>query len=120
MHGTSTVLAVFAHPDDESLMCGGTIARLSDAGVNVVLMCASRGERGSVSEPSLLADGDLGVVRTRELMEAAAILGVSGRTLRRWMEGVRIPPAIALDRLAALARGLDQLANSAVRRDRRI
>jgi hypothetical protein len=43
------------------------------------------------------------------------MLGVSGRTMRRWMEGVRIPPAIALDRLAALARGLDQLANSAVR-----
>lgn len=77
MHGTSTVLAVFAHPDDESLMCGGTIARLSDAGVNVVLMCASRGERGSVSDPSLLADGDLGVVRTRELTEAAAILGIA-------------------------------------------
>ena len=47
--------------------------------------------------------------------EGAAVLGVSGRTMRRWMEGVRIPPAIALDRLAALARGLDQLANSAVR-----
>jgi N-acetylglucosamine malate deacetylase 2 len=77
MHGTSTVLAVFAHPDDESLMCGGTIARLSDAGVNVVLMCASRGERGSVSDPALLADEDLGVVRTRELTEAAAILGIA-------------------------------------------
>ena len=42
-----TVLAIFAHPDDESLACGGTLARLSDAGARVVLMCASRGERGS-------------------------------------------------------------------------
>jgi LmbE family N-acetylglucosaminyl deacetylase len=72
-----TVLVVFAHPDDESLTCGGTIARLVDAGVKVVLLCASRGERGSISDPSLVLDGDLAGVRTRELHDAAAILGIS-------------------------------------------
>lgn len=40
------VLAVFAHPDDESLACGGTLARLADAGARVVVMCATRGELG--------------------------------------------------------------------------
>ena len=44
--------------------------------------------------------------------EAAALVGVSGRTMRRWIEGVRIPPAVAIDRLAALARSLDQVADS--------
>jgi LmbE family N-acetylglucosaminyl deacetylase len=73
----STVLAIFAHPDDESLACGGTLARLADAGARIVLMCASRGEAGSISDPALVPDGDLGRARERELREAAAILGVA-------------------------------------------
>lgn len=72
-----TVLAIFAHPDDESLACGGTLARLSDAGARVVVLCASRGEAGSCADPSLVPDGDLGLVRARELRDAGAVLGVA-------------------------------------------
>ena len=72
-----TAVAIFAHPDDESLACGGTLARLSDIGVRVVVICATRGERGSVADPALVPDGDLGAVRTKELQDAAAVLGVS-------------------------------------------
>jgi len=72
-----TILAVFAHPDDESLACGGTLARAADAGARIMLLCATRGERGSISDAALVPDGDLGRVRTSELREAAAILGVT-------------------------------------------
>jgi len=72
-----TILGIFAHPDDESLACGGTIARAADAGARVILICASRGEAGSTSDASLVPDGDLGRVRTKELREAADILGVA-------------------------------------------
>jgi N-acetylglucosamine malate deacetylase 2 len=73
-----TVLGIFAHPDDESLACGGTLARLADAGARVVVMCASRGEAGSLCDPLLVPGGDsLGDVRARELRDAAAILGVA-------------------------------------------
>ena len=74
---TLRLLAVHAHPDDESLSCGGTLARLADAGARVVLLCASRGESGSVSDPSLLATNDLGRVRSEELREAARTLGIA-------------------------------------------
>ena len=72
-----TILAVFAHPDDESLACGGTLARAVDAGARVVLVCASRGERGSICDPSLVPDGNLGRVRTTELRAAAGVLGIA-------------------------------------------
>jgi LmbE family N-acetylglucosaminyl deacetylase len=71
-----TILAVFAHPDDESLACGGTLARAAEEGARVVLICASRGGRGSVSDPALIAHEELGDVRARELADAARVLGI--------------------------------------------
>jgi LmbE family N-acetylglucosaminyl deacetylase len=76
-----TILAVFAHPDDESLACGGTLARASDAGARVVLLCASRGEHGSISDGALVPDGDLGRVRVHELRNAGVVLGISEITI---------------------------------------
>ena len=82
-----TILAVFAHPDDESLACGGTLARLSDAGARVVLLCATRGEKGLVTDAALVAHEDLAAVRTRELQEAARVLGIAEVVLLRHPDG---------------------------------
>ncbi len=45
------LLAIFAHPDDESFSCGGTLARYADAGASVHLICATRGEEGEIVHP---------------------------------------------------------------------
>jgi len=66
------VLAVFAHPDDESLACGGTLARLVDCGAHVVIMCATHGE---LSAERTGRDAALARTRAFELSEAAAALG---------------------------------------------
>jgi LmbE family N-acetylglucosaminyl deacetylase len=80
-----TVLAVFAHPDDESLACGGTLAKLAAAEVRVVLVCASRGERGSATGP--VRDDALGDVRAREIRDAASALGISAVVLLDYPDG---------------------------------
>lgn len=67
------LLAVFAHPDDESFAVGGTLARYAAEGVQVVVVSATRGEAGL---PHLEPD-EARAVREVELRRAAAELGVS-------------------------------------------
>ncbi len=70
-------MAVFAHPDDESFGIGGTLARYgADPDVRVILVCATLGEAGEISDPSLATPAHLGEVRERELRCACDRLGV--------------------------------------------
>jgi transcriptional regulator with XRE-family HTH domain len=48
-------------------------------------------------------------------LDLAKLLGVASRTVRRWMQGVCTPPAVAIKELEALARTLDEAADSVVR-----
>jgi LmbE family N-acetylglucosaminyl deacetylase len=72
-----TVLAVFAHPDDETYLCGGLMARAVRAGDRVVCVTATRGELGSPDEARWPNGPALAAVRTREMAAALAHLGVS-------------------------------------------
>jgi LmbE family N-acetylglucosaminyl deacetylase len=68
------MLFVLAHPDDESFMAAGTIAKYAESGVRVGLVCGTRGERGATAD--LCSIDELPRVREAELREATRILGV--------------------------------------------
>ncbi len=73
------VLAFFAHPDDETMLIGGTLALLADNGATVHFLCATRGEGGEVGDPPLCTRDRLGEVREGEMICAVQALG--GRSL---------------------------------------
>ncbi|GAA4798415.1 N-acetyl-1-D-myo-inositol-2-amino-2-deoxy-alpha-D -glucopyranoside deacetylase [Actinomycetospora chlora] len=78
------LLLVHAHPDDETITCGGLMARAAQAGTPVTLVTCNRGEAGEVIPPGLrhLAGDALGEYREGELARACAALGV---TDHRWL-----------------------------------
>ncbi|WP_019010223.1 PIG-L deacetylase family protein [Deinococcus aquatilis] len=75
-----SLLALFAHPDDEVLRCGGTLARYAQLGVRVTLVCLTRGEAGRNTDPALgelnLEQRDLAQLREAELRESCLRLGI--------------------------------------------
>jgi LmbE family N-acetylglucosaminyl deacetylase len=73
----ATVVFFHAHPDDECILTGGTMAQLAAAGHRVVLVVATRGELGEVAAGFLAAGESLGERRTREQEASAEVLGVS-------------------------------------------
>ena len=87
------LLAVLAHPDDESLGFGGTLAKYASEGVEVSLVTATRGEagrygihpRGSAEHPGPEA---LGRIREAELRAAASTLGIRDVALLGYHDSV--------------------------------
>lgn len=81
------LLGLFAHPDDESRIVGGTLAKYASEGVEVTLVVATRGEAGSCGEPPLCSVDELPQVREAELRDACTVLGVSGLTILDYQDG---------------------------------
>jgi LmbE family N-acetylglucosaminyl deacetylase len=86
--GALRLMAVLAHPDDESLAIGGTLARYAAEGVETYVVCATRGERGWRGAPDLYPGPDaLGRIRERELRAAAAVLGATRVNFLDYIDG---------------------------------
>jgi len=89
----SSVLAVCAHPDDESFGMGAVLDSFASSGATVSVLCFTRGEASTLS-----AEDDLGELRRSELHAAAAELGVRRVELRDHPDGSL--GAVPLERLA--------------------
>ena len=101
---TTGVLAVCAHPDDESFGLGAVIAGFAESGVPVSVLCFTQGEASTLH----VGSGELGAVRAGELAGAAAELGVVRTQLLDYPDGHldEIP-------LGELGRHVERLADDA-------
>lgn len=71
-----TLLAIFAHPDDEAFGSGGALTLAAANGAAVHLVCATRGESGRITDPAIDPDADVGRLREGELRDACRELGI--------------------------------------------
>ncbi len=97
---TRRLLCITAHPDDESMGCGPTLARYAAEGVAVSLVCATRGERGWAGPPEKDPGlAELGRIRTAELHAAARVLGLQRVDFLNFIDGdldqAPLPDALA-------------------------
>lgn len=101
------LMCIFAHPDDETLGVGSTLAKYAAQGAEVYLLSATRGERGwhgmPPENPGLEA---MGRIREEELCAAAEVLGIHEVSFLDYVDGdldqALVPEAVA--RIAAHVR----------------
>lgn len=97
------LMCVLAHPDDESLGTGGTLARYAAEGVETYVVTATRGERGRSGTSEPLTPEAVGRLREAELRAAARELGVREVCLLGYRDAEldQADAAEAIDRIAA-------------------
>lgn len=86
------ILGIWAHPDDETYLCGGLMARAVQSGARVVCVTATRGELGSTDPDRWPAGAALAEVRTRELEDALGRLGVTEHRAGRYAARGAVDP----------------------------
>ena len=101
------LLVVFAHPDDESMGMGGTLAKYSAEGVETHLVCASRGEVGWFGpEGQNPGPERLGQIREEELRNAVKELGMKSLSFLDFIDGQvdKADPQEAIGRIVTCIR----------------
>src|SRR5260221_10307618 len=82
------LMCILAHPDDESLGTGGTLAKYAAEGIETYLITATRGERGWTGDPDAYPGLEgLGKIREKELLCATQILGVRDLQFLDYIDG---------------------------------
>lgn len=108
--GALRLMCISAHPDDESLGFGGSLARYAAEGVETSLVVGTRGERGRYGDGSEPHPGPtrLGEIREGELRAAAEILGVRQVRFLDYLDAEldQADPREAVDRIARHIREL--------------
>ena len=110
-----TLLAVLAHPDDESFGMGGTLALYAARGVDVHLVCATRGEVGEVTPELLEGFESIAKLRESELRCAAGVLGLTGVHFLDYRDSGMPGSADNTHPQALAAQPLDEVAAKVVR-----
>jgi LmbE family N-acetylglucosaminyl deacetylase len=100
------LMCVLAHPDDESLGMGGTLAKYAAEGVETYLVTATKGERGRSGSAEPLTPEEVGRLRHAELCAAARELGVREVSLLGYRDAEldQANPSEAIGRIVAQLR----------------
>jgi LmbE family N-acetylglucosaminyl deacetylase len=100
----NSALAIYAHPDDADVACGGTLARWSLKGAQVHLVVVCDGSKGTHDAHAI--EGDVRAVREDELATAAELLGLASVTRLAYVDGEFTNDAQLCAALVALVRRL--------------
>jgi N-acetyl-1-D-myo-inositol-2-amino-2-deoxy-alpha-D-glucopyranoside deacetylase len=104
------LLAVLAHPDDETFGMGGTLAMYSRRNVETYLVCATRGEVGEMDERYLRGFNSIGERRESELRCAAQLLGIKQVYILNYRDSGMPGSPDNQHPMALVAQPLDQVA----------
>ncbi len=100
------LVAVFAHPDDETFAIGGTLARYAGDGVRCSLYCATDGDAGRSSGIPVSSRAELGALRREELGAAGELLGLAAIECGGYPDGAlaSTDPELVMEQIVRLIR----------------